>query len=431
MPGTRMDGTALDDDTATRLLSAAVANVLRDAPVHWTHVITDDAGLVPQRVLHPVFAGSLDWHSCVHQTWLAVRLLRLRPHLPGADEARQALTGLITPEGCRTEADFFTGPNGGFWERPYGWAWLLVLDAELRTWAATPQTPEQAPPSIPSSAQASVQPSAQASARLPAQPSSAQSLPAPPSSAQSSSAQPSSVQSPSAQPSPAQPSSAQPSSAQPSSVQWSSAQSSARLWAEHLRPLRTVLRDRYLEWVSHARLPIRAGTHANTAFATGMVLDAANAVGDTELSQACSEAALRWHREDRDYGGFEPDAADFLSPALTEADLMRRVLPDFPSWFEAFLPNLGEARWEVLREPVPIDDPGDPYGSHLVGLALSRAWNWRAIAAALPPDHRYAELARTAATAHEEAGRRHVFGHGYYAEHWLGTFATYLSLNAF
>ncbi|MFD1152314.1 DUF2891 domain-containing protein [Saccharothrix hoggarensis] len=336
MPDTRMD-----DDTAAELLSTAVENVRRDYPVHWTHVVTDAAGLVPQRVLHPIFAGSFDWHSCVHQTWLAVRLLRERPDVAGAAEARATLDALLTEEHAETEAAFFAGPSGGFWERPYGWAWLLVLDAELRTWGSP--------------------------------------------------------------------------------------------WADALRPLSAVLRDRYLVKVAGARLPVRTGTHGNTAFATGLVLDAARAVGDDGLAAACVGAALRWHREDVGYGGFEPDAADFLSPALTEADLMRRVLPadGFAEWFEAFLPNLDEARWKVLREPVPVDDPADPYGSHLVGLALSRAWQWRSIAAALPAGHRYADLARTAADAHREAGLRHVFGHGYYAEHWLGTFAAYLHLGAF
>ncbi|GAA3459008.1 DUF2891 domain-containing protein [Saccharothrix longispora] len=336
-----MPDTRLDDDTAARLLATAVENVRRDHPVHWNHVVSSDADLVPQRVLHPIFAGSFDWHSCVHQTWLAVRLLRVRPSVTGADEARRTLDGLITRANAEVEAAFFDGPGGGFWERPYGWAWLLVLDAELRTWGSP--------------------------------------------------------------------------------------------WAAGLAPLSTVLRDRYLVKVAGSRLPVRTGTHGNTAFATGLVLDAARAVGDSELAAACAGAALRWHREDAGYGGFEPDASDFLSPALTEADLMRRVLPadEFTAWFEAFLPDLEEARWKVLREPVPVDDPGDPHGSHLVGLALSRAWQWRAVAEALPPAHRYADLARTAAAEHRAAGLRHVFGHGYYAEHWLGTFAAYLHLNAF
>ncbi|HWO62011.1 MAG TPA: DUF2891 domain-containing protein [Umezawaea sp.] len=340
-----MNSTRLDDPTAARLLATAVANVQRDHPVHWTMLITSDEELVPHRVLHPVFAGSYDWHSCVHQTWLAVRLLRLRPALDGAADAVAVLDSLLTPEKCEVEAEFFRGPRGKHWERPYGWGWLLVLDAELRTWGSE----------------------------------------------------------------------------------------DALRWSAALAPLATVLRDRFLAWVSTARLPMRTGTHGNTAFAVGLVLDAARAVGDDELAEACTEAALRWHREDSAYGGFEPDAADFLSPALVESDLMRRVLDTeaFAVWFTAFLPNLDEARWKVLREPVPVDDPADPYGSHLSGLALSRAWNWKAIAEALPEGHRYRELATTSAEAHREAGWRYVFGHGYAAEHWLGTFAAYLDLGAY
>ncbi|MBP2331100.1 hypothetical protein JOF56_011485 [Kibdelosporangium banguiense] len=328
--------TRLDSETANRLLVTAVANVRRDYPVHWTKLIHSPADLVPHRTLHPVFAGSYDWHSCVHQTWLAARLLRLDPGLPAADEARSVLTELITPENCSTEAAFFSTDAGKYWERPYGWAWLLTLDAEL---ADSP---------------------------------------------------------------------------------WSVA------------PLAQVLRDRWLTWIRDARLPIRVGTHTNTAFATSLVLDAAQRRGDTELTEACTSAALRWHLDDVGYGGFEPDAADFLSPALAEADLMRRVLDssEFGLWLSAFLPDLADDRWTTLREPVIVDDPSDPLGSHLAGLVLSRAWAWRSIAAALPPSHQFIPLAQQAADAHSRLGWDYVFGYGYAAEHWLGTFAAYLELGS-
>ncbi|MGQ0838646.1 DUF2891 domain-containing protein [Actinokineospora sp.] len=332
----------LDAETADRLLATAVANIQRDYPVHWIHLIESAADLVPQRARHPVFAGSFDWHSCVHQTWLAVRLLRLFPGLPGADAARGVLDTLVTRENAEVEATFFAGPNGAFWERPYGWAWLLLLDAELRTW------PDGA------------------------------------------------------------------------------------AWATALRPLVDAVRAHWLTWLAAARLPVRVGTHSNTAFALGLVLDAARAVGDTDLAASCESAARRFYLADEGYGGFEPDAADFLSPALVEADLVRRVLPapEFAAWLDGFLPDLTAPRWHVLRTPVPVDDPADPHGSHLAGLALARTWCWRAVADALPPGHRYRDLARTAERAHHEAGWRYVFGFGYAAEHWLGTFAAYLDVGA-
>src|SRR3979490_899794 len=117
----------LDRDAADRLLEMAVANIQRDYPVHWTRLIFGPEDLVPQRERHPVFAGSYDWHSCVHQTWLIVRLLRLRPDLPGANVAAAVLDRLLTPDNCEVEAEFFRGADGAHWERPYGWAWLLLL----------------------------------------------------------------------------------------------------------------------------------------------------------------------------------------------------------------------------------------------------------------------------------------------------------------
>jgi hypothetical protein len=332
----------LDRDTAAALLASAVANVQRDFPVFWFHMISSPADLVPHRQRHPVFAGSYDWHSCVHQTWLAVRLLRVHGDLPGADAARAALDELLTRENCLVEAEFFATEEGTRWQRPYGWAWLLTLDAELRNWPA------------------------------------------------------------------------------------------AAGWSHAIAPLAQVLRGRWLDWITGARLPVRVGTHGNTAFATSLVLDAATATDDTELADACREAATRWYSTDHAYGGFEPDAVDFLSPALAEADLLRRVLPTdaFADWFTALLPDLVTPRWTTLREPTVVDDASDPYGAHLAGLALSRAWAWRDIAKALPVGHPYADVAVSAASKHTEAGWQYVFGYGYAAEHWLGTFAAYLDLGA-
>ncbi|MBM7776410.1 hypothetical protein JOD54_006614 [Actinokineospora baliensis] len=331
---------ALDPETASRLVDTALANIGRDYPVHWVHVIDSPADLVPQRALHPIFAGSLDWHSCVHQTWLAVRLLRSFPQVSAATTT--TLDALITGESATVEAEFFGTPNGSFWERPYGWAWLLLLDAECRAWPG-----------------------------------------------------------------------------------------GAR-WAEALLPLVTAVRTRWLDWLGLSRWPIRVGTHTNTAFALSLALDAARATGDTGLETACTAATRRFYLADRDYGGFEPSAADFLSPALTEADLVRRVLPpeEFAGWLDAFLPDLAGPRWTDLRHPVPVDDPTDPHGSHLAGLALSRAWAWRGVAESLPRGHRYVELAADAAGLHREAGWRYVFGFGYAAEHWLGAFAAYLDIGA-
>ena len=101
--------TRMDDSDANRLLNTAVANVQRDYPVHWTHFVHSSEDLVPQRTRHPVFAGSYDWHSCVHQTWLIVRLLRLRPDLPDAVEAATVLVVLRSGQTLSRRVDAARG----------------------------------------------------------------------------------------------------------------------------------------------------------------------------------------------------------------------------------------------------------------------------------------------------------------------------------
>lgn len=68
------------------------------------------------------------------------------------------------------------------------------------------------------------------------------------------------------------------------------------------------------------------GTHQNTAFALHCLLDYAGTTDNDALATATAETALDFFGQDRDYPvEYEPLGWDFLSPALTEADLMRRV----------------------------------------------------------------------------------------------------------
>ena len=80
--------------------------------------------------LHPIFFGSFDWHSCVHGWWQILRLLRLFPDLPEAEQSARA----PTPCSCRTRSRASSlisdRPGSAGFERPYGWAWLLALHGE-------------------------------------------------------------------------------------------------------------------------------------------------------------------------------------------------------------------------------------------------------------------------------------------------------------
>ena len=130
---------------------------------------------------------------------------------------------------------------------------------------------------------------------------------------------------------------------------------------------------------------------------------------------------MRWFAHDRDAPvHWEPSGIDFLSPALMEADLMRRVLRagDFATWLAAFLPHI------EAFVPVNVDDRGDGYIVHLDGLNLSRAWCMRGIARALPAGDPRAATLRASAAAHLDAGMQGVASADYVGAHWLATFAT-------
>lgn len=89
--------------------------------------------------LFPAFYGCFDWHSAVHGHWLLVRLLRDG----GLDDAAQAeaiskLNANLNAQTMAGELANFRRAARGSWERPYGWAWLLQLTAELREWDDNP-----------------------------------------------------------------------------------------------------------------------------------------------------------------------------------------------------------------------------------------------------------------------------------------------------
>lgn len=202
-----------------------------------------------------------------------------------------------------------------------------------------------------------------------------------------------------------------------------------RRWAENVKPLADVIAARYVEFFPKQTYPIRTGVHPNTAFGLAFAYDYALAVGDPKLKGLVEERARFYFGTDVDAPArWEPGGADFFSPTLMEADLMRRVLPAeaFPSWFARFLPGAAKGEPRSLFEPATVTDRLDPQLVHLDGLNLSRAWGMRRIAAALPAGSPSRVILEVSASKHSEAGLTHVASGDYAGEHWLASFAVYL-----
>jgi hypothetical protein len=118
-------------ELAAAFAAAALANVTREFPRHVSHLLTSRGESLEQRNLHPAFYGSYDWHSAVHMHWTLARVLRLYPSLPVAKVVAERLDAHLAAPAIGTELRYFESPAGRTFERPYGWAWLLELQAEL------------------------------------------------------------------------------------------------------------------------------------------------------------------------------------------------------------------------------------------------------------------------------------------------------------
>jgi len=335
---------AVDSALLERIAALALAAIHREYPNHLLLLATSDDDLRPPRELTPAFYGCFDWHSAVHGHWTLARLARLHPDAAFAADARAALGRNLTDAALAAEHAFLVRPDRAGFERPYGLAWLLQLDAELHGWARD-------------------------------------------------------------------------------------GEADAASWAGRLAPLSRLARERLATWLPRLLWPIRSGEHSQTAFALGLALDWARAERDDTFAALVTARAREFHLEDTDAPfEYEPSGHDFLSPALAEADLMRRVLApsEFAMWLTAFLPDVTGAPATRWLTPVRSTDPADGKLAHLDGLNLSRAWMIEGIAAALPRAHPVRTPLERAAATHREAGLAALQGGEYAGTHWLGSFAAYL-----
>jgi hypothetical protein len=323
---------ALTPEIASSFARIALGHVTREYPNMLVHALAGPGDTQTPRELHPIFFGSYDWHSCVHGYWLLATLRRLHPEIPEAAEIDALFDAAFTPARVEGERAYLDRPGARGFERPYGWAWLLMLQAELLR--------QDAP------------------------------------------------------------------------------------WAVIHAPLAAAFADRFRDFLPKATYPVRTGVHSSTAFALALAAEYAEVARDAGLARLLRDKARAWYGADKGCQAWEPSGDDFLSPALIEAEAMRRLMgqAEFSTWFAAFLPDAAHSLPATLFAPATVSDRTDGKIAHLDGLNLSRAWCWRAIAASLDDGDHLRAVAHDAAERHLAASLPHVAG-DYMGEHWLASFA--------
>lgn len=208
----------------------------------------------------------------------------------------------------------------------------------------------------------------------------------------------------------------------------------AAQWLQAARPLANIITDGFLAWLPKATYPIRVGMHSNSAYGLARSVPWARYLatqGDERLLTAVTQTAIQWYGKDKDYPAhYEPSGSDFLSPALTEVDLMSLVLikEEFLNWLAEFLPKLAFGQPMSLFQPAFVSDASDGQLAHLHGLNLYRAFVWRHLNELLPENDPRKPYLEAGIKAHADASMNAVTGSDYMVEHWLAAFAMlYLS----
>ena len=78
------------------------------------------------------FYGCFDWHSSVNSMWTLVRLVKSYPDLPLAPLIRAEASRHLDKTNVAGELAYLK--KAGEFERPYGYAWVLKLAAEISDW---------------------------------------------------------------------------------------------------------------------------------------------------------------------------------------------------------------------------------------------------------------------------------------------------------
>src|SRR6185312_12321027 len=151
--------------------------------------------------------------------------------LPRGPDIALLFDDVFTPKKVAGELAYLHRPSSGGFERPYGWAWLLMLAAELR------KVPDTG-------------------------------------------------------------------------------------WSGALHPLEQEFVARFQNYLPKLTYPIRAGTHANTAFAVILACEYADTTHNADFKTFLASHVRVWFGNDQNIRNFEPSGDDFLSPTLVEAECM-------------------------------------------------------------------------------------------------------------
>jgi len=125
------DDLKLDYETMKKFAALPLHCIETEYPYKLGQVLSSDEDLQSPQDLHPIFYGCFDWHSSVHGHWLLAKTIRKFPNTELSNKAIALFDKQFTKEKVAQELAYFEPKLNKSFERTYGWAWILKLQAEL------------------------------------------------------------------------------------------------------------------------------------------------------------------------------------------------------------------------------------------------------------------------------------------------------------
>ena len=125
---------SLDITMAEKLVKLSLDCVNKKYPYKIGYRFQNEKWVKPHYEITPSFYGCWDWHSAVHGHWTMVKILKMFPDISLKNEIRLKLKNNLSKENLEKEYSFFQNEFAKGFERTYGWAWLLKLYSELKSW---------------------------------------------------------------------------------------------------------------------------------------------------------------------------------------------------------------------------------------------------------------------------------------------------------
>ncbi|MFT4600619.1 MAG: hypothetical protein ACI857_000795 [Arenicella sp.] len=126
-----IDNLELSFANAEKLVQVPIDCVLQEYPNKLGQVLQDSSHIDNPASLHPIFYGCFDWHSSVHGHWLMAKVMNKFPESEKAKEIVTLFDSQFSTPNVQKELMYFQPKVNQSYERTYGWAWLLKLQAEL------------------------------------------------------------------------------------------------------------------------------------------------------------------------------------------------------------------------------------------------------------------------------------------------------------